>query len=1111
VAEDPENTGDDTVVEGPGTGRGAAERRPRTPAAEGQGEGDGAAAGVDWVAETAPGSRAAAEDDLDFLAGWDRYTVVSFLGAGGMGRVYKAYDPSLGRFAALKFLRWNDPVQLERFLREARSQARVDHAHVCKVYEAGHVAGRPYIAMQFIDGETLTECGDSLTLEQKVGTMREVAEAVHAAHRTGLIHRDLKPGNVLLERQEDGSWQPYVLDFGLAWDQEAAVGLTRTGAVTGTPAYLSPEQARGQPLDRRSDVYSLGVVLYELLSGRVPLRAGSLAESLIKVVSENPAPLRRLDPRIPRDLETIVMKCLEKEPQRRYDSARALAADLGRFLDGEAILARRASPLYRAGKWIRRNRALAGVLAGATALLLAGGAWSLRAQWRAEQRARVLQRFSQEVTRVESDMRLASLLPIHDTSREKEPLRRRREAIAEEMGRLGSVAAGPGHYALGRIDLALHDDESALDNLEQAWRLGERSPEVADGLGRVLGILYQKALLVVSESPEEPRERPPAEEPPGAGGKTALPAAESRQRLERRYRVPALAYLRQGGATEAPYVQAMIAFYDKRYDEALAKARQAYREVPWFYEAGQLEAEILLEQAEAAQSRGAYDEALGRFKQAGEVDARLLAVARSEPTLYAAECGRRLRVLLLEREAGSPAEEDFAAAAGDCDRALAIDPDLAEAYTNKAQVFWRWAQADGERGLDPTGKLRQAADLAQRAIALNPREVLAYNHLAGADRGLAQRAFARGQDPGPYLQVAIASLEKSLEIQPQVANTLNGLGNVYVVKARWESRNGRSPVAFLDHGIAYYRQAFAAEPLFIGALANVGMASLDEAEYQIDQGSDALPAIDQAIAVLGDALKRNPKQPAVRNNLGTAYLTLGDYRLRRGEDPRQALDRAVGEFEALLPSGPETVNYLYNIGWAHRGQARWALDQGEDPTAELAAARKAYGEALRQAPEGDICLEAARVERLAATWEAREGRDLTVFARAAAAALARGRELNPRYPDLYQEEAELQRLLAEEAIAHGRPAAEAIRRGRAAAAHALALNPELAEALALSGALDLLASREAGAGDDAKALARQAADALSQALERNPNLRREYATVLAAAKARARAGSGAPH
>jgi len=304
------------------------------------------------------------------------YATAIPIGRGAMGEVAKAWDPTLGRWVALKFLRHPDPELEARMVREARAQARVEHPNVCRVYEVGERDGRPFIAMQYIEGESLDRAAVSLPLEAKVSLVKKVAEAVHAAHAVGLVHRDLKPGNILVEEDAEGVLQPYVVDFGIA-REHSLPDLTMTGQVLGTPGYLSPEQARGEVggLDRRSDIFSLGVVLYELLSGERPHEGGSSVEVLVNLLGKEPRPLRQVLPQVPRDLESVVMRCLEAEPERRYPSARALAEDLGRFLEGEAVLARPTSLVGRLWKQARRNRLVAGLLAaGALTVIVLGAA-----------------------------------------------------------------------------------------------------------------------------------------------------------------------------------------------------------------------------------------------------------------------------------------------------------------------------------------------------------------------------------------------------------------------------------------------------------------------------------------------------------------------------------------------------------------------------------------------------------------------------------------------------------------------------------------------------------------------------------------------------------------
>jgi formylglycine-generating enzyme required for sulfatase activity/predicted Ser/Thr protein kinase len=304
----------------------------------------------------------------------DRYELGDRLGQGGMGIVYRAFDKVLSRTVAIKLLREEDPLTTERFLREARAQAKVEHEHICHIYEVGTLSGRPFIAMQYVAGEPLGAARGQMSLEEKVRVVRDAALAVHAAHRVGLIHRDLKPSNILVEHTAAG-WRPYVMDFGIA-REASANALTMTGQVMGTPQYMSPEQALGRTaeIDRRTDVYALGATLYELLTQKPPFTGATAAEVLLKVIEGDPSPPRARVPGLPADLEAVVLRCLRKEPQERYDSARAFADDLGRYLAGEPVEARRTGLWYRIRKRARRNKALTvAVAVGVLATSSVGG------------------------------------------------------------------------------------------------------------------------------------------------------------------------------------------------------------------------------------------------------------------------------------------------------------------------------------------------------------------------------------------------------------------------------------------------------------------------------------------------------------------------------------------------------------------------------------------------------------------------------------------------------------------------------------------------------------------------------------------------------------------
>jgi serine/threonine protein kinase len=229
-----------------------------------------------------------------------QYEDVELVGEGGMASVYRAYDTRLHRSVALKFLRATDPATKARLLHEARAQARVDDTRICAVYDVDEFEGRAYVVMQYIHGRTLAEAAVEMTLEEKLRVMHSVSEAIHAAHRAGLIHRDLKSTNIMVERSNEGEWLPYVLDFGLARDT-ATPGASTTQHVAGTPSYMAPEQVRGDRLaiDRRTDIWALGVTMYEILSGELPFQSTSTFGILAEIIQKEAVPLRSRVPGIP--------------------------------------------------------------------------------------------------------------------------------------------------------------------------------------------------------------------------------------------------------------------------------------------------------------------------------------------------------------------------------------------------------------------------------------------------------------------------------------------------------------------------------------------------------------------------------------------------------------------------------------------------------------------------------------------------------------------------------------------------------------------------------------------------------------------------------------------
>jgi serine/threonine-protein kinase len=1007
-----------------------------------------------------------------------------------MGRVYKVFDPMLRRHIALKFIRDEDQNLISRFFREAQAQARIDHEFVCKVYEVGEVEGLPYIAMQYIEGKSLKEAAQSMSLDQKVTVVRKVALALHAAHKLGIIHRDIKPSNIMVEQKEDGSYHPYVMDFGLAREM-ATAGESVAGVIEGTPSYMAPEQARGEgkQIDRRADVYSLGATLYQQLTQRPPFVGDSTLAVLLAVENEEPTPPRKLVPSVPEDLEIITLKCLEKDAGQRYESARALADDLERYLNGDPIKARKASLSYLALKKIKKHKAIFVVSCiGVLGVSIAAGV-GIRARVLASEQAELSQQLGKDVKEMELLLRWAYGLPLHDVNREKARIRDRMKEIEQRIERMGELGAGPGHYALGRGHLALREPEKAREHLIKALGAGYGGPEVEGALGLTLGDLYKKEL----------------DETHRIGDKATRDGRRSI--IEKELLEPALLHLKNGEGEELDskaYVEGLIAFYKKSYGEALEKARLSEERALSTYEAKKLRGDVYSALGTEKKEQGQPELALADYDRAAESYEAARTIARSDAAVYEAECELWVQRMEVESSLGKNPKASFVNAEVACGNALIANPGSGAAHGKRAWALWRFGAYLLSSRQDPSSVLLGAIEAGKLAADLDPQNANVRDTIGNAYVDLGSYEMKQGKDPRPSFKLGAEHLAKAIELHPNFAWAYNDLGSVYRSVGEYELLRGIDPVDSLNKSIAYREKAIELNPSYHYPYTNVGMTYAMKASYELRVGRDPSESIKQSIAACERSLAVNRSWYVTHDILGTAYLLEAQHKIYRGVEHDDSVAKALQWFGSELAANPRSYYAHLGIASLQILVAGYLLRRGGDPGAAMEKIESAL-QVMEKTGGEDVQIPLTRAKMFLLkgrilSRDSNKTEDAAAAWREALASFSLARKASSGVWETFATGAELSFWRALSAHRMKKPASEMVREGIALAEEGLAISSEEAALLAWKGTLLLLSSRvsEGKTGEDA---AREGRVFLDRALRRNAFLERELQFTKAAISA----------
>ena len=1070
------------------------------------------------------------------FASWDRYEPRGLLGKGGMGMVVRAWDPALQRNVALKFLRSSDRRQVSRLLREAQTQAKVHHPNVCTVHEVGTVHDEPYIAMALIDGLPLHLVRERMTVLQRVEVMIQVCEAVHAAHRVGLVHRDLKPANVMVEMDPDGRWVPYVLDFGLAESvDQAALADRRT--LVGTPAYFAPEQAGGidAALSERTDVYALGATLYEMLVGQPPFSGRSVTDVIRKVATEAPLPPRHHDPSIAHDLEAIVLKATRRDPDERYLSARELAADLRRWLAGDPVHAVPDTFSYRTRKLLRKHRLVAAVVTLAVLAVVVAGALTVNSRLRAREQSRIAHQLGIEISAVEQAMQQEYLLPLHNINPARDQLRVRLHRIEQEMVQPGSLATGPALLALGQGFLALDDVDEARERLERAWNDGYQTTEVAYQLARALGLVYRREM---SRSEQiEP---------------ASLRAAEQK-RLQVDLRDRALQLFRNAGeraGEQGTIANASIALYEQRWDDALETAESIERtDAASLSSKARIVAFAHLGRIHQMRTDGHLVDASPWLVKAREAIEQQLEVRRSDPLLYELLALSWISEMEIAAQSGGAPDEPFRKAEAAVSAALTADPQMSTIHRVLAHANLVLGTHQARHGVDPRPALRRSVAAAERAIDLAEDHADADSHnFAGlALTNIARVEMAIGEDPSVSLDQADAHLRQAFDIatgNQDTSSILLNQGIVSVLRGSASRRAGRDPVPWYRQAIASYRAVLDRNPTFAQAWLDLGNALTLLCEAPQTTDSDVGRFLEEAIEAFRLAIQHNPNLFPTYSNLAQAYWGRYEWSRAHGRDDESSLHEAIRCLKTALEISPGYVNAHYNLG-----NIRWLLAndlraRGRDPRSMLEQARESFATTVELSARFHFAQAyIASLHRIEAQYLLETGEDPEPALQAAESTVEALMTTSPEIPEAHAEQIEIPLVRvhyatitgddAQRALSTAKRAAEAapddpsvelklaraklhrwtaqlLEAGSPQRRHEIERGLELttqlldeepltaASALALQGALHILAADESPEGEAAVELRQLGEKELSEALLQAPWMRGEFVGLVEA-------------
>ncbi|MFH1228693.1 MAG: tetratricopeptide repeat protein [Planctomycetota bacterium] len=875
-----------------------------------------------------------------------KYAIEKKLGQGGMGAVYLAVDSALNRRVALKIITSTDPELLERFQREAQAVAKLKHPNIVQVYEAGAVSlaasggavrKQHYFTMDYIEGVSLEKIISSPKkpgIQNIAGIIMQVALALHYAHSRNVIHRDIKPANIMIDKQG----KAYITDFGLA---KQLTGLDRsltiTGAAVGTPSYMSPEQAMGMKdeLDLRSDIFSLGATFYHCITGRLPFDGKELYEVFSKVINDDPPTPSSVIKIIPKDLETICLKCLEKDKARRYQSALELENDIKLYLDRGIIKAKPASRITKFWDKARKNKTTSLAVLGAAVILIIVAIGLLVSS---SNRKQLIARYRQEAEQEFRDNRYDKTKAICDKLLALSP---QDEAIQSLLKKCEKILKA-------QETKKQQDQAQAKAEATKAQKAIEARNKAKEILDRVTGAPTPEQKIKLAEEAL-------AIDPKSGDAYQVIGYAYKEKRNYNKAfafftkaieTTPTLAYSYYERAIITAYIHnkpdeaipdfEMVLKYDsnsyigwfakgqiehrqKQYDEALKSHARAIELYPECIEA-------YIGRGNAYNAKGELNKAIADYDEAIRLDPKHSIAYNNRGSAY-------------------HKKGDFDKAITDYDEAIRLNTESADAYSNRGAAYAKKIERELQQGMVLSlGLVDKAIADCNEAIRLNPNLADAYSNRGSAyynkkelDKAIADFNEAIRLKPGyaeaynqrglvysmqNELDKAMADYDESIRLSPQSANIYNNRANIYQKKAVSQRHKLSSTEydALLDKAIADYTESIRLDPQNYSTYHSRGSIYDKKTESPGNIPADVFQdLIDKAIADFSEAIRCNRQYAESYNYRGYLYYKKAEFmRGKTGPDIYQEIfDKAIADFTEAISLAPKLIGAYFNRGGAY--------------------------------------------------------------------------------------------------------------------------------------------------------------------------------------------------